>query len=133
MDNSVLLMATSSAIPNGKISAAFGKNSGPASFGQYVVTLLTNKNFFILRRSLPLRQCVRARTLFAVALNGKETDHVYLTSLVTNTTLNAGAAFNLNAFASNIKVQRSFLSYFGETAESNWSMVGKYFLNRFSF
>ena len=30
--DSVLLMATSSAIPNGKISAAFGKNSGPASF-----------------------------------------------------------------------------------------------------
>ncbi|MEP7110180.1 MAG: hypothetical protein ABI760_19445 [Ferruginibacter sp.] len=30
---SVLLMATSSAIPNGKISAAFGKNSGPASLG----------------------------------------------------------------------------------------------------
>jgi len=35
-------MATSSAIPNGKISAASGKNSGPASFRQYVVTLLTN-------------------------------------------------------------------------------------------
>jgi hypothetical protein len=31
----------------------------------------------------------------------------------------------------NIKVQRSFISYFGETAENNWSMVGKNFLNRF--
>ena len=44
-----LLMATSSAIPNGKISAAFGENSGPASFRQYVVTLLTNKNFLNLK------------------------------------------------------------------------------------
>ena len=43
--DSVLLMATSSAIHNGKISAAFGKNSGPASFRQYVVTLLTTKLF----------------------------------------------------------------------------------------
>ena len=46
---SVLLKATSSAMPNGKISAAFGKNSGPASFRQYVVTLLTNKNFLNLK------------------------------------------------------------------------------------
>ena len=36
-------------------------------------------------------------------------------------------------FASNIKVQRSFISYFEETAENNWSMVGKDFLNRFHF
>ena len=47
--DSVLLMATSSAIPNRKISAAFEKNSGPACFRQYVVTLLTNKNFLILK------------------------------------------------------------------------------------
>lgn len=47
--DSVLLMATISAIHNGKISAAFGKNSGPASFRQYVVTLLTNKNFLNLK------------------------------------------------------------------------------------
>jgi hypothetical protein len=46
---SVLLMAISSAIPNGKISGAFGKNSGPASFRQYVVTLLTNKFFLNLK------------------------------------------------------------------------------------
>ena len=72
------------------------------------------------------------RSFSQVALNGKETNHVYLTSLVTNTILNAGAdAFNLNASASNVKVQRSFISYFGETAENNWSMVGKDFLNRF--
>jgi len=42
-------MATSSAMPKGKINATFGKNSGPASFRQYVVTLLTNKNFLNLK------------------------------------------------------------------------------------
>jgi hypothetical protein len=42
-------MATSSAIPNGKISAAFGENSGPAFSRQYVVTLLTDKNFLNLK------------------------------------------------------------------------------------
>ena len=40
-------------------------------------------------------------------------------------------SFNLNTVASNIKVERSFTSYFGENAENNWSKVGKDFLNHF--
>ncbi len=52
------------------------------------------------------------------------------------THLNADAvtdtnAFNLKSFASNIKVQRSFISHFGEAVENNWSMVGNNFFVRF--
>jgi len=34
-------------------------------------------------------------------------------------------AFNLNNVTKNIKVQRSFISYFGENTENHWSRVGK--------
>ena len=37
--DSVLADSNKSAIPNGKISAAFGENSGPASFRQYVLVV----------------------------------------------------------------------------------------------
>ena len=53
--------------------------------------------------------------------------------LATTTNFNSDTnVFNLNNVAKNIKVQRSFISYFGEAAENNWSMAGKYFLNCFN-
>ncbi len=68
-----------------------------------------------------------------LALNKKTINHVYLTSGIksiglTNldTSVTKATSFNVS-----IKVQRSFISYFGEASENNWSMVGNYFLNRF--
>jgi hypothetical protein len=53
----------------------------------------------------------------------------YSASSVTNSSI---AALNLNTVATSIKVERSFISYFGEAAENNCSIAGKYFLNCFN-
>jgi hypothetical protein len=68
-----------------------------------------------------------------VALHKNENAKLSSASLITNVpvTNSTHVLFNLNAVATNIKVQRSFISYFGENAENNWSMVGKNFRNRF--
>jgi hypothetical protein len=59
-------------------------------------------------------------------------ENIYPASLSTNTGVYADTnAFNLNNVAKNIKVQRSFISYFGENTENHWSRVGKNFYNRF--
>ena len=62
-----------------------------------------------------------------LALNKVSTDFFHSASLTSHTDVNAGT----NAFASNSKVQKSFISYFGEAAENNWSMIGRDFINRF--
>jgi hypothetical protein len=67
------------------------------------------------------------QSISQLALN-KQHD-TYSPSLFTNTSI---AALNLNTVAASIKVERSFISYFGEAAENNWSMAGKYFLNCFN-
>ncbi len=65
------------------------------------------------------------------ALNKNTCPELLATNTGVNTDTNANA-FNLNNVAKNIKVQRSFISYFGENTENNWSMAGKYFLNCFN-
>ncbi len=71
-------------------------------------------------------------TFSQLALNKKNDNFIYAMSLALNTdTTTRANVFNLNTVAKNIKVQRSFVSYFGENAENNWSMVGNDFLNRF--
>ncbi len=62
-----------------------------------------------------------------VAFNKPGNDHTHLNA----DTFTDTKAFNLKSFASNIKVERSFILHFGEAAENNWSMVGDDFLNRF--
>jgi len=74
-----------------------------------------------------------AQSFAQAALRKNENAKPVSISFITDASVtnNAGALFNLNAAASRIKVQRSFIAYFGENAENNWSMVGKDFLNRF--
>ncbi len=85
---------------------------------------------------LVLMSCIlllHANSSFSqVALNEKEIDFAHLISSDTNTTLNANLdASTLKVVTANIKLQRAFLSYFGEAADNNWRMAGQNYLNRF--
>ncbi|HEX5150572.1 MAG TPA: hypothetical protein VFW07_03930 [Parafilimonas sp.] len=74
-----------------------------------------------------------AQSFSQVALHKYENATSTSISLITDASVtnNTAVIFNLKTVASSIKVQRSFITYFGENAENNWSIVGKYFLNRF--
>lgn len=67
-----------------------------------------------------------------LALSKKGTDYTHLGSSFTDTTLNEGPdASKLEAVSTNVKLQKAFLSHFGEDIDNNWRMIGKNYLNRF--
>ena len=61
-------------------------------------------------------------------------NNAHLLYLISGISVNANTdtiTNKLHKICENVKVQRAFISYFGENAENNWSKVGEKFLNCF--